>query len=66
VLDNDGQNLEFRPPPDEPGSKFLPGWLTLCGELDPVPDSEFADAWRGIKMDGAIKERLVAQGVFGM
>lgn len=31
-----------------------------------VPDSEFADAWRSIKMDAAIKERLVAQGVFAM
>lgn len=31
-----------------------------------VPNSEFADAWRSIKMDAAIKERLVAQGVFAM
>jgi SpoVK/Ycf46/Vps4 family AAA+-type ATPase len=31
-----------------------------------VPDGEFADAWRSIKMDAAIKERLVAQGVFAM
>lgn len=31
-----------------------------------VPDSEFADAWRSIKMDATVKERLVAQGVFAM
>lgn len=31
-----------------------------------VPDSEFADAWRSIKMDAVTKERLVAQGVFAM
>ena len=31
-----------------------------------VPDGEFADAWRSIKMDAVTKERLVAQGVFAM
>jgi pachytene checkpoint protein 2 len=31
-----------------------------------VPDNEFADAWRSIKMDAVTKERLVAQGVFAM
>ena len=31
-----------------------------------VPNDEFANAWRSIKMDAAIKERLVAQGVFAM
>ncbi len=31
-----------------------------------VPDGEFAHAWRSIKMDAVIKERLVAQGVFAM
>lgn len=31
-----------------------------------VPNHEFADAWRSIKVDTATKERLVAQGVFAM
>ena len=31
-----------------------------------VPDGEFADAWRSIKLDAVTKERLVAQGVFAM
>ena len=31
-----------------------------------VPNNEFADAWRSIKIDDATKERLIAQGVFAM
>lgn len=31
-----------------------------------LPHDDFAEAWRSIKMDAAIKERLVAQGVFAM
>jgi pachytene checkpoint protein 2 len=31
-----------------------------------VPNNEFADAWRSIKIDAATKERLVAQGAFAM
>src|SRR5262249_59932392 len=31
-----------------------------------LPDSDFADGWRSIKMDAAAKERLVAQGVVAM
>lgn len=31
-----------------------------------LPDEDFAEAWRSIKMDAAAKERLVAQGVFAM
>jgi len=31
-----------------------------------LPHDDFADAWRSIKMDAAIKERLIAQGVFAM
>lgn len=31
-----------------------------------LPLDDFADAWRSIKMDTAVKERLVAQGVFAM
>jgi SpoVK/Ycf46/Vps4 family AAA+-type ATPase len=31
-----------------------------------IPNDEFANAWQSIKMDAAIKERLVAQGVFAM
>lgn len=31
-----------------------------------LPDDDYAAAWRSIKMDAAIKERLIAQGVFAM
>ncbi|MDP2270485.1 MAG: AAA family ATPase [Archangium sp.] len=31
-----------------------------------LPDNDFANAWRSIKMDITTKERLVAQGVFAM
>lgn len=31
-----------------------------------LPHDEYADAWQSIKMDAAIKERLIAQGVFAM
>jgi SpoVK/Ycf46/Vps4 family AAA+-type ATPase len=31
-----------------------------------LPHDDYADAWQSIKMDAAIKERLIAQGVFAM
>jgi pachytene checkpoint protein 2 len=31
-----------------------------------LPQDDFAEAWRTIKMDSATKERLIAQGVFAM
>jgi SpoVK/Ycf46/Vps4 family AAA+-type ATPase len=31
-----------------------------------LPHDDYADAWRSIKMDAAVKERLIAQGVFAM
>lgn len=31
-----------------------------------LPNDDYANAWQSIKMDAAIKERLIAQGVFAM